>query len=222
MAEDVFYTFWFEKNLLGDVVGVYDENGTKLVGYVYDGYRRGLEDTYDGSTDFPAFKNPFGYRGYYYDRDLAFYYLGSRYYDWQTGRFISPDSTEYLGANGDLNSFNLYAFAGNTVDMNIFGTTYYAGLGVNLFDIVGLEAQPETVGASAQLKFEKLSVGAKANLIGATSVTIGWDTDLGNGVTRTDGFTVEANTGLLITVIARLYQIATTGNTSPVPGMSPA
>ena len=33
----------------------------------------------------------------------------------------------------------LYAFAGSTSDvMNWFGTTYYAGVGINLFDILGL------------------------------------------------------------------------------------
>ena len=41
----------------------------------------------------------------------------------------------------------LYAFAGSTSDvMNWFGTTYYAGVGINLFDILGVEAYVETVG----------------------------------------------------------------------------
>jgi len=44
---------------------------------------------------------------------LEFYYLGSRYYDAEAGRFISPDSVEYLGANGDLISYNLYAYCSN-------------------------------------------------------------------------------------------------------------
>ena len=30
--------FWFEKNLQGDVVAVYDESGTKLVSYTYDAW----------------------------------------------------------------------------------------------------------------------------------------------------------------------------------------
>ena len=44
---------------------------------------------------------------------MEFYYLGSRYYDAEAGRFISPDSVEYLGANGDLISYNLYAYCSN-------------------------------------------------------------------------------------------------------------
>ena len=61
----------------------------------------------------PVSKNPFTYRGYYYDRDLGLYYLNSRYYDSNTGRFISPDDASYLGANGDINSYNLYAYCSN-------------------------------------------------------------------------------------------------------------
>ncbi len=44
---------------------------------------------------------------------LGLYYLGSRYYDANIGRFISPDDIGYLGANGDLNAYNLYAYCGN-------------------------------------------------------------------------------------------------------------
>ena len=57
--------------------------------------------------------NPFRYRGYYYDIDLGLYYLNARYYDAGIGRFISPDSLGYLGANGDLNSYNLFAYCSN-------------------------------------------------------------------------------------------------------------
>ena len=30
-ADGSWYTFWFEKNLHGDILGVYDTNGNKLV-----------------------------------------------------------------------------------------------------------------------------------------------------------------------------------------------
>ena len=36
MAQGVFYTYWFEKNLQGDIIAVYNEAGTKLFSYVYD------------------------------------------------------------------------------------------------------------------------------------------------------------------------------------------
>ncbi len=35
-AEGVFDTYWFEKNLQGDIVAVYNDAGTLLVMYAYD------------------------------------------------------------------------------------------------------------------------------------------------------------------------------------------
>ena len=57
--------------------------------------------------------NPFTYRGYYYDDEIGLYYLQSRYYDPATGRFLNADGVEYLGANGDIYSYNLYAYCSN-------------------------------------------------------------------------------------------------------------
>ena len=57
--------------------------------------------------------NPFCYRGYYYDSETGFYYLGSRYYDPEVGRFISADTTDILGASGNLYDKNLYAYCDN-------------------------------------------------------------------------------------------------------------
>ena len=81
-----------------------------LVTYTYDAW--GNFTVSPEGSDIAA-KNPFTYRGYYYDYDLGHYDLNSRYYDSNTGRFISPDDIGYLGANGDLNSYNLYAYCSN-------------------------------------------------------------------------------------------------------------
>ena len=116
----------------------------------------------------------------------------------------------------------LYAFAGSTSDiMNWMGTTYYAGVGINLFDILGVEAYVETIGIGAQVSIGRFSIGADINLIGGTSITLGWNTDLGNGMTRTDGFTVGVNTGCLVAVICWIYKFVTTGDPNPVPGLQP-
>ena len=37
-AADVWNTFWFEKNLQGDIIAVYNENGTKCISYLYDAW----------------------------------------------------------------------------------------------------------------------------------------------------------------------------------------
>ena len=138
--------------------------------------------------------------------------------DWFGRTGFSSYVTHTKGRSGVL-----YAFAGSTSDvMNWFETTYYAGVGINLFDIIGAEVQLETVGIGAQVSIGNLSIGANINLIGGTSIIIGWDTDLGNGMTRTDGFTIEINTGSLVAAIYWIYKFVTTGDPSSVPSLQPA
>ena len=112
-AEDVWDVFWYEKNLQGDIVAVYDSSGMLLIEYNYSAYGRIKIVDYNADLYPAVYNNPFRYRGYYYDKDLDLYYLNARYYDRKTGRFISPDAPSYLGANGDLNSYNLYAYCSN-------------------------------------------------------------------------------------------------------------
>ena len=38
MSAGKFYTFWFERNLQGDIVAVYNESGTKVYTYQYDAW----------------------------------------------------------------------------------------------------------------------------------------------------------------------------------------
>lgn len=56
--------------------------------------------------------NPFRYRGYYYDTETGLYYLKTRYYDPETGRFITIDDTSYLDPE-IINGLNLYAYCGD-------------------------------------------------------------------------------------------------------------
>ena len=110
-ANATWQLFWYEKNLQGDVVAVYNNNGVKHVSYTYDAWGNTTETRHVNYT--AASYNPFRYRGYYYDRDIGLYCLGTRWYSTQFRRFLSPDDISYLGANGDLNSYNLYAYCSN-------------------------------------------------------------------------------------------------------------
>ena len=82
----------FRKNLQGDVVGICNSSGTLIGEYVYDAWGNLLEEP----TNDVLLANPFRYRGYYYDTSIGLYYLNSRYYDPETGRFLNEDLVSYL------------------------------------------------------------------------------------------------------------------------------
>ena len=65
--------------------------------------------------------NPFRYRSYYFDTETSLYYLQTRYYDPELGRFISADSIEYLDPE-TLGGLNLYAYCGNNPVMAVDDT----------------------------------------------------------------------------------------------------
>ena len=111
-------TYWLEKNLFGDIVAVYDNDGTKLISYTYDAWGQCSTFYHDGTTSAsPVAKNPFRYRGYYYDTDLNLYYLQTRYYDSVTGRFINADG--YVTTGQGLISYNMYAYCCNNPIMYV-------------------------------------------------------------------------------------------------------
>lgn len=55
--------------------------------------------------------NPFRYRGYYYDYETGYYYLKTRYYNPEWGRFLNADG--YGGEVGELLTHNTYTYCTN-------------------------------------------------------------------------------------------------------------
>ena len=78
-------------NQQGDVLGLYDYAGTRKVSYEYDAWGNTVSVT-DTSEDCWSTLNPFRYRGYYFDTETGLYYVLSRYYNPEIGRWISADS----------------------------------------------------------------------------------------------------------------------------------
>ena len=116
-AQNVFDTFYFEKNLQGDIIAVYNASGTVMVYYEYDAWGNFTYTFYNNGSSTPVVYNPFRYRGYYYDADLGLYYLNSRYYDSNTGRFINADGQ----LNGALIGYNQFAYCENNPIIRIDG-----------------------------------------------------------------------------------------------------
>ena len=92
---DVFY--YYITNLQGDIVAILRSDGIIVAEYEYDAWGN---CTIIQNLNNIANTNPLRYRGYYYDTDTGLYYLQSRYYDSNIGRFINADDAELLGMSG--------------------------------------------------------------------------------------------------------------------------
>ena len=114
-AETIYY---YQLNIQGDVIGIINEDGVQVVAYTYDEWGNVLSITGSESTGIGEL-NPIRYRGYYYDSESGFYYLLSRYYDPETGRFINADDYGYLGASGTLLGYNLFAYCENNAVIRV-------------------------------------------------------------------------------------------------------
>ena len=93
-------------NLQGDVVMLLDASGNTVAEYSYDAWGKVLSES--GTL---ASTNPLRYRGYYYDKETKLYYLQSRYYDPQIGRFINADGLASTGQG--ILGCNMFAYCGN-------------------------------------------------------------------------------------------------------------
>ncbi len=104
------YSYHYTKNAQGDVTGIVDQLCNPVVQYSYDAWGKLLSTT--GSLASTIGKqNPFRYRGYYYDSESGLYYLNSRYYDPNTGRFISEDGQ--FNSDIGLTGNNLFTYCNN-------------------------------------------------------------------------------------------------------------
>ena len=149
-GEGQFDTYWFEKNLQGDVVAVYNQAGTKLISYTYDAWGNSSVSYYNSGASTTATYNPFRYRGYYLDSESGFYYLNSRYYDPAIGRFITADKLSTVKtSSSSLTDKNLYAYCDNnpvtrTDDGGMFWDTVFdvISLATSIAEVVATPTNP--------------------------------------------------------------------------------
>ena len=53
-AEDAWDIYWFEKNLQGDIIAVYDQAGNKLIAYKYDAWSNTTQTYYNNGVSTTA------------------------------------------------------------------------------------------------------------------------------------------------------------------------
>ncbi len=108
--------YYYIKNMQEDIIGITDSNYNLLCSYEYDSWGKliSIKDNNGNiitNTSHIGYINPFRYRSYYYDNETKLYYLNSRYYNPEWGRFINADGI--INGNLDFISYNLYVYVSN-------------------------------------------------------------------------------------------------------------
>jgi len=126
--------YYYHINSRGDVTALTDENGKVVAQYEYDAWGNIVSET--GTI---ASINPYRYAGYRMDKETGLYYLKSRYYKSDIGRFINSDNPmvikaltdEALKAPSEYQSLtlmsNLFAYAANNPVMHVDPSGYVWG-----------------------------------------------------------------------------------------------
>ena len=108
--------YYVTTNAQGDVIGIYNADGVLRATYEYDAWgniiaiKDGSGNTVTSDTHI-AKLNSVRYRSYCYDNETGLYYVSSRYYDPEIGRWINADNQ--LSTGSDLAGLNLFAYCGN-------------------------------------------------------------------------------------------------------------
>ena len=174
--------YYYSRNAQGDVTGLADSTGAKVVAYTYGpwGESWGVSGTLASTL---GAMNPFRYRGYVYDAETGLYYLNSRYYNPTWGRFINADS-EVAGIGGDTQGYNLFAYCqNNPVNMSDHDGNWpkwatklvaaVATVAVAAVFVVAVVASAGAVGVAAGVT--AASLGATGTMVSAaiTAGTVG-------------------------------------------------
>lgn len=110
---------YYIKNQQGDVIALCDMIAQVEARYTYDAWGKIVSVTDANGEEITdptsvALVNPIRYRGYYYDDESGLYYLNSRYYNPEWGRFICADNTNFVTVNPfHLTDKSLYSYCDN-------------------------------------------------------------------------------------------------------------
>ena len=190
------------KDILGNIIRIDGSEGKVFdaeynafgeINIITDEPLAGVNNIYCASSIFP-----FRYRGYFYDADLGLYYLMSRYYDPETGRFISPDAIEYLDPS-TIGGLNLYSYCNNnpvmgydpsgTFDWNIFWNVLI-GVGTILVTTALMVA---TAGIAATLLGASSAMISGAMTGALAGGLISGGINLGNQIFENGGYNLNFN-----------------------------
>jgi len=157
--------YYYLTNAQGDILGIANGSGTLVVQYAYDVWGKLLSVTGSMANTLGNL-NPLRYRGYVYDNETGLYYLQSRYYKPEWGRFVNADGL--VQAVGNINGKNLFAYCNNNPvsrsdpsgEFGIFALAL-AVVAVAFFT-TGCEVKPTDVNYNCYAYAMKIGVEVKA------------------------------------------------------------
>ena len=110
-------TYYYLYNMQSDVIGMVAEDMNPVVTYEYNAWGKLLSVSGE-KKDTVGKLNPFRYRGYVYEEESGLYYVSSRYYDPEVGRFLNADGV-ISGIGGAIQGYNLFVYCfNNPVNMD--------------------------------------------------------------------------------------------------------
>ncbi|QUE88008.1 DNRLRE domain-containing protein [Exiguobacterium alkaliphilum] len=98
----------YQRNYRGDIVAITDMDGKVVATYTYDTWGKSLTTNI---TDSKLTGQPIRYASYYYDEELALYYLMARYYHPEQAVFLSVDPL--LDSDESIEMANGYSYVMN-------------------------------------------------------------------------------------------------------------
>jgi RHS repeat-associated protein len=154
--------YFYVRNLQGDIIKVVNSAGLIVVEYAYDAWGNSISTTGSMATTLGV-DNPFRYRGYLLDSETGYFFVVSRYYDPNIGRFLNADNVDLLdGGNDHILENNLFTYCFN----NPVNMTDEAGCWPKWVTKIALGISAVLIGA-AVVAATVASGGAAAAFIGA-------------------------------------------------------
>ncbi len=200
--------YYYIKNGQNDIIGIIDDEGNQVVSYTYDSWGQVISITDDLGNEITdpthiGNINPFRYRSYYYDGETGLYYLNSRYYNSETGRFVNADSS--LIQSNTLLGNNLFAYAYNNpvnyVDETGHGPIKWLAkqawkLVAKVIDVVGMKISAEMLSNSLKKEPKPLTYSDNSNVVKQVKNDASFKNKIKEAVSNTTNGSLDLNDSL--------------------------